>query len=46
MHDVPYLNREVGHEITAAMSVIAKEIKSEISLLVVCKFWLGQMNLL
>jgi len=32
MHDVPYLNREVGHEITAAMSVIAKEIKREIDL--------------
>lgn len=32
MHDVPYLNREVGPEITAAMSVIAKEIKKEISL--------------
>ena len=32
MHDVPYLNREVGHEITAAMSVIAKEIKRDIDL--------------
>lgn len=32
MHDVPYLNREVGPEITAAMSVIAKEIKKEIPL--------------
>ena len=32
MHDVPYLNREVGHEITAAMSVISKEIKKEIRL--------------
>lgn len=32
MHDVPYLNRQVGPEITAAMSVIAKEIKREIAL--------------
>ena len=32
MHDVPYLNREVGHEITAAMSVIANEIKRDIDL--------------
>ena len=32
MHDVPYLNRKVGPEITAAMSVIAKEIKREIPL--------------
>lgn len=32
MHDTPYLNREVGHEITAAMSVIAKEIKKDIPL--------------
>jgi len=32
MHDVPYLNREVGPEITAAMSVIAREIKNEIPL--------------
>jgi len=27
MHDVPYLNRHVGPEITAMMSVIGKEIK-------------------
>ena len=32
MHDVPYLNREVGPEITAAMSVIGREIKKEIPL--------------
>jgi hypothetical protein len=27
MHDVPYLNRSVGHEISALMAVIAYEIK-------------------
>ena len=28
MHDVPYLNRSAGHEITAAMAVIGNEVKS------------------
>ncbi|MCE1189863.1 MAG: BtpA/SgcQ family protein [Ignavibacteria bacterium] len=28
MHDVPYLNRQVGHEITAIMSVILHEVKN------------------
>ena len=28
MHDVPYLNRAAGHEITAAMAVIGGEVKS------------------
>ena len=32
MHDVPYLNRTVGPEIIASMSVVAKEIKKEIEL--------------
>lgn len=27
MHDLPYLNRHVGPEITAAMSVICNEVK-------------------
>ncbi|MCF6237265.1 MAG: BtpA/SgcQ family protein [Candidatus Marinimicrobia bacterium] len=28
MHDVPYLNREVGHEIVAALSRIAAEVRA------------------
>jgi len=32
MHDVPYLKRNVGPEITAAMAVVAREIKKETSL--------------
>ncbi len=28
MHDVPYLNRGAGHEITAAMAVIGNEVKN------------------
>lgn len=32
MHDVPYLNRNVGPEITAAMTVIAKEVKRNVGL--------------
>ncbi len=32
MHDVPYLNRHVGPEIVAAMSVVAKEIRNITSL--------------
>ncbi len=28
MHDVPYLNRSAGHEITAAMAVIGHEVKN------------------
>lgn len=28
MHDVPYLNRSAGHEITAAMAVIGSEVKN------------------
>lgn len=32
MHDVPYLNREVGPEITAAMTAIAREVKCEVNL--------------
>ncbi len=27
MHDVPYLNRDAGHEITAAMAVLGHEVK-------------------
>ncbi len=27
MHDIPYLNRQVGPEVTAAMSVVAYEVK-------------------
>ena len=27
MHDVPYLKRDTGHEITAAMAVIGREVK-------------------
>ena len=30
MHDLPYLNRKVGPEITAAMSVVANEVKREV----------------
>lgn len=30
MHDIPYLNRKVGPEVTAAMSVIANEVKREV----------------
>ncbi|KAK3707984.1 hypothetical protein QZH41_010722 [Actinostola sp. cb2023] len=29
MHDIPYLNRHVGPEITAAMSIICNEVKKE-----------------
>jgi len=32
MHDIPYLNKKVGPEITAAISVIAEKIKKRISL--------------
>jgi membrane complex biogenesis BtpA family protein len=32
MHDVPYLNREAGHEITAAMAVIGNTLKREFAL--------------
>lgn len=32
MHDIPYLNRKVGPEITAIMSIIAREIKKNIPL--------------
>jgi hypothetical protein len=32
MHDVPYLKREVGPEITAAMAVIAREVRYEVDL--------------
>ncbi|NQT65361.1 MAG: BtpA/SgcQ family protein [FCB group bacterium] len=32
MHDVPYLNRNVGPEITASMTAIAAEIKKNISI--------------
>ena len=32
MHDVPYLNREVGPEITAAMTAIAREVKRSVDL--------------
>ena len=32
MYDVPYLNREVGPEITAAMTAIATEVKKNISI--------------
>nr|WP_321406071.1 BtpA/SgcQ family protein [uncultured Carboxylicivirga sp.] len=32
MHDIPYLNKEVGHEITAAMAVIANEIRRNINI--------------
>ena len=32
MHDVPYLNREVGPEITAAMTTIAREVKRSVDL--------------
>ncbi len=33
MHDVPYLNRTVGHEVSALMSIIAYEIKSKTDLI-------------
>ena len=32
MHDVPYLNRKVGPEITASMTAIAAEVKKNISI--------------
>ncbi|MEA2096205.1 MAG: BtpA/SgcQ family protein [Candidatus Cloacimonadota bacterium] len=32
MHDVPYLNKEVGPEITASMAAIATEVKKNISI--------------
>ena len=32
MHDVPYLNRKVGPEITASMTAIASEVKKNISI--------------
>ena len=32
MHDVPYLKRAVGPEITAAMAVIAREVRYEVDL--------------
>lgn len=32
MHDVPYLNRDVGPEITATITAIAREVKREIDL--------------
>ncbi|MCF7858520.1 MAG: BtpA/SgcQ family protein [Candidatus Cloacimonetes bacterium] len=32
MHDVPYLNREVGPEITAAMTAITTRVKSKVSI--------------
>ena len=32
MHDVPYLNRNVGPEITASMTAIAAEVKKNISI--------------
>lgn len=32
MHDVPYLNREVGPEITATMTAIAREVKRQTDL--------------
>jgi predicted TIM-barrel enzyme len=32
MHDVPYLNRNVGPEITASMAVVAAEVKKNISI--------------
>ncbi len=32
MHDVPYLKREVGHEISTAMAIIACEIKRAVNL--------------
>lgn len=30
MHDIPYLNRQVGSEIVASMSVICNEVKKEV----------------
>ena len=30
MHDIPYLNRHVGPEIVAAMSVVCNEVKREV----------------
>jgi len=32
MHDVPYVKNDVGHEVTALMSVVAHEIKKETKL--------------
>ncbi len=32
MHDIPYLKREVGHEVSTAMSVVAYEVKKETQL--------------
>ncbi|NPA44535.1 MAG: BtpA/SgcQ family protein [Chlorobi bacterium] len=32
MHDIPYLNRNVGHEVSTLMSIIAYEIKRQTSL--------------
>ena len=32
MHDIPYLNRQVGPEITAAMAVVAHEVKHQTGL--------------
>lgn len=32
MHDVPYLNREVGPEIIASMTAIAREVKQNVNL--------------
>lgn len=33
MHDIPYLNREVGHEISTLMSIIGYEIKCKTQLI-------------
>ncbi len=32
MHDTPYLKRDVGHEISTAMAVVAYEVKKEIQI--------------
>ncbi len=32
MHDIPYLNKDVGHEISTVMSIIAHEIKQKTNL--------------
>lgn len=31
MHDIPYLNRQVGPEIVASMSVVCNEVKKEVN---------------
>ena len=44
MHDVPYLNRNVGHEISTLMAIIARQIKKLTAYPLECKYLLAQIK--